>query len=274
MSVGVPALDADHKTLINLINNLQRSIGDEEEFATVGSVLMALDDYVEHHFAREARMMEVCRYPSLSAHVAMHRRLSAQVREFQQAYEADPTAVRARKCLAFLNKWLIEHICSTDMDYRGWVIGHADALSAAESVVMTGPRTATSLDWRSLKVLVVDDNQNFCQIMRTILEGVGVMETRVVADVEAAKAALLGKAVDILVADWHVGRDSGLDLIAWLRAQPGLARLPVLVLSGHERLSNRDVALGAGADEFMEKPISARGLLICLSKLMRKGREG
>jgi len=31
------------------------------------------------------------------------------------------------------------------------------------------------------------------------------------------------------------------------------------------------VALNAGADEFMEKPISARGLLLCLARLMRKG---
>lgn len=273
MSVGVPVLDADHKTLIGLINNLHRSIGDEEEYATLGSVLQALEEYAEHHFAREERVMEACRYPSLSAHSAMHRRLAAQVRELKAAYDADRSSVRARQCLDFLHKWLIEHICSTDMDYRGWVIGHAEAESAAQSVAMTGARGAVSLDWKSLKVLVVDDNQNFCQVMRTILEGVGVADIRVAADLAAAQAALLGKAVDLVVTDWHVGKESGLDLVAWLRRQPPLADLPVLMLSGHEQVSNRDVALNAGADEFMEKPISARGLLLCLAKLMRKGRE-
>lgn len=272
MSVGVPFLDADHKTLVGLINNLHRSIGDDEEYASVGSVLKALDDYVQHHFAREERVMEVCRYPSLSAHVGMHRRLSTQVRDLQALYEADRTSVRARKCLDFLHKWLIEHICSTDMNYRGWVIGHADGLAAAESVAMTGPRNGASLDWKVLRVLVVDDNQNFAQVMRTILEGVGVGDIRVAADIEAAKAALQGKSVDVVVCDWHVGRESGLDLVAWMRRQPNLAHLPVLVLSGHEMVSNREVALNAGADEFMEKPISARGLLICLAKLMRTGR--
>lgn len=274
MSVGVPVLDADHKTLIGLINNLHRSVGDEEEYATLGSVLKALEDYAEHHFAREERMMEVCRYPAANTHGAMHRRLAQQVRDLKIAYDADRTAVRAKQCLDFLHKWLIEHICSKDMDYRSWAIGHADALAAAESMEITGARANASLDWKTLRVLVVDDNQNFCQVMRTILEGVGIGDIRVAADVDAAKAALQGKNVDVVVADWHVGRESGLDLIIWLRRQPNLAHLPVLMLSGHERVANREVALNAGADDFMEKPISARGLLICLSKLMRKGREG
>lgn len=272
MSVGVPALDADHKTLIGLINALHRSIGDDEEYATLGSVLKALEEYAVHHFVREERVMAACRYPSLSAHTAMHRRLSDQVAALKSAYDADRSAVRARQCLDFLHKWLVEHICSTDMDYRAWVVGHTEALNAADSVSMADRGGSASLDWKSLKVLVVDDNQNFCEVMRAILGGVGVTDIKVAGDVEAARTHLRAKAFDMVVSDWHVGRESGLDLVAWLRAQPALAGLPVLMLSGHEQVSNRDVALNAGADEFMEKPISARGLLICLAKLMRKGR--
>ncbi|MCR6632033.1 MAG: bacteriohemerythrin [Magnetospirillum sp.] len=273
MSVGVPALDADHKTLIGLINNLHRSVGDEEEYATLGSVLQALEEYADHHFAREERVMAACRYPSAETHARMHRRLTQQVRDLRAAYDADRTAVRAKQCLDFLHKWLIEHICSTDMDYRAWVIGHADAASAAGTAALSDQRSSANLDWKTLKVLVVDDNQNFCQVMRTILEGVGVGDIRVAADLAAARAALQGKSVDVVITDWHVGRESGLELVAWLRRQADLAHLPVLMLSGHERVANRDVALNAGADDFMEKPISARGLLICLARLMRKGRE-
>lgn len=271
MSVGVPVLDADHKTLVGLINNLHRSIGDSEEYATLGSVLKALEDYAEHHFAREERVMEVCRYPALAAHANMHRRLAQQVRDLKARYDIDRTAVRAKDCLDFLNKWLIEHICSADMDYRAWVVGHAEALSAAEAVTITGTRPgAASLDWRALRVLVVDDNQNFTQVLRTILEGVGVDDIHTASDLDTARTMLQGTALDVVITDWHVGAENGLDLVAWLRRQPHLAHLPVLMLSGHERISNRDVALDAGADEFMEKPISARGLLICLTRLLRK----
>ncbi|HTH17265.1 MAG TPA: bacteriohemerythrin, partial [Magnetospirillum sp.] len=158
MSVGVPVLDADHKTLIGLINALHRSVGDEEEYATLGSVLKALEDYAAHHFSREERMLAACRYPSMAAHTRMHARLAQQVTELKTAYDGDRTAVRAKQCLDFLHKWLIEHICSTDMDYRAWVVGHQDALDAAETVTITGPRAGSGLDWKSLKVLVVDDN--------------------------------------------------------------------------------------------------------------------
>lgn len=275
MSVGVPVLDADHKTLVGLINDLHRSVGDEEEYATLGSVLKALADYADYHFAREERVMEACRYPALNAHIVMHHKLARQVRDLKTRYDQDQTAVRAKDCLEFLHKWLIEHICSTDMDYRAWVIGHEGAENAAESVSMTGPRAAGGgLDWRSLRILVVDDNQNFCQVMRTILEGVGVRDIRNAHDLSTARSALGAVTVDVVVTDWHVGAESGLDLVAWIRRQPALAPLPVVMLSGHERLASRDVALNAGADEFMEKPISARGLLMCLARLMtRPSRE-
>ncbi|WP_156521059.1 bacteriohemerythrin [Magnetospirillum moscoviense] len=272
MSVGVPVLDADHKTLVGLVNNLHRSIGDAEEYATLGSVLQALQDYADHHFAREERVMEVCRYPSLDTHARIHRRLALEVRELKTRYDGDRSTVRAKDCLDFLHKWLFEHICSTDMDYRAWVVGHPEAASAAESVSLTDSRPGKAqLDWKALRILVVDDNVNFAQIMRTILEGVGVVDIRTAADLDGAKAILAGTELDIVVSDWHVGPESGLDLVAWIRRQPELAKIPVLVLSGHERVASRDVALSAGADEFMEKPISARGLLICLSRLARKG---
>ena len=276
MSVGVPEIDADHKTLVGLINNLYHSIGDDEEYATLGSVLKALEDYAGHHFAREERMMEAARYPAIASHVMAHQRLTRQVLELKDRYDVDRTAVRAKDCLTFLNKWLVDHICTTDMDYRGWLVGHAGAASAGGALSITGPRQgAAGIDWQRLRPLVVDDNVNFCEVMGTILQGVGVECVRTAHDIAVAKAALQAGGIDAVIADWHVGADNGLDLVSWIRSQDGLSRLPVLMLSGHERLANRDIALAAGADEFMEKPISARGLLICLSRLVtRKQRDG
>lgn len=272
MEVGVAVLDADHRTLVGLINDLHRSLGDDEEYATLGSVLKALEEYAEHHFTREERVMQICRYPSAAVHGRMHQRLFAQVRQLKDAYERDRTAVRAKDCLDFLHRWLIEHICSSDMDYRAWVVGHPEALDEAESVSLAGPRGAVNLDWRKLRVLVVDDNLNFSQVVRTILEGVGVRDIGLAAGLDVAKARLQGSPFDVVVTDWHVGSENGLDLVAWIRQRPEVLSLPVLVLSGHEGIASRDIALQAGADEFMEKPISARGLLICLARLMRKER--
>lgn len=272
MSVGVEVLDADHKTLIGLINDLNRSLGDEEEYATLGTVLKALEEYTEHHFAREERVMAACHYPALETHIRLHRHLSQQVHDFRVAYDGDRTTLRAKQCLDFLNQWLIEHICSADMDYRGWVVGMTPAQAAAlENSDMTGPRHE-ALDWSSKRVLVVDDNVNFCQVVCTILAGVGLEKVVVAHSIEAAMTELRGVVPDVMIADWHIGVGNGLDLVTWARHQPSLVGLPVLVLSGREGVASREAALTAGADDFMEKPVSARGLLICLGRLLRRER--
>ena len=269
MSVGVPMLDSDHKTLLGLINHLHRSIGDQEEHAAVGSVLQALQDYVAHHFAREEKMLEACRYPLLPQHHDTHGGFAERVDGLMARYDEDKSSVRARDCLNFLNSWLINHICTADMNYRAWVIGHPGAMAAAADLSMTGSRKAEVLDWTRLRVLVVDDNVNFAEILCTILGGVGVSNLVMAHDLAAAKDALGSGPWDLLIADWHVGVESGLDLVKWVRrGPPDLADLPILMLSGHERLTNRDAALLAGANEFMEKPISARTLLIGLGRLL------
>lgn len=269
MSVGVPLLDSDHKTLIGLINHLNRSIGDEEEYAAVGSVLLALEEYAAHHFAREEKMMEASRYPLTDQHNATHRGFGEKVRALKSRYDEDRTSVRGRDCLAFLNSWLIDHICTTDMNYRSWVIGHPGAEAAAQRVTLPGGRTAGQVEWSRLRVLLVDDNLNFCEILRTILGSVGVGRILVAHDLEAAKAVIAGERLDVVVSDWHIGSESGLDLVKWIRrGPPDQAGMPLLILSGHERMTNRDLALLAGADEFMEKPISARSLLLAVARLV------
>ncbi|RAU22736.1 hemerythrin [Paramagnetospirillum kuznetsovii] len=269
MSVGVPMLDADHKTLIGLINLLQRSIGDREEYVAVYSVLGSLQDYAAQHFAREEGMMRASRCPQLDLHQRTHAGFSQQVADLKERYEENRTSVRARECLRFLNDWLVNHICTTDMNYRAWVVGNEGAKAAGDKVTRASEGRTREL--RSLSILVVDDNVNFSEVLVTILGSAGIDRIAVTHDIATAKSALVGRPVDLLISDWHVGAESGLDLVKWVRqGPPELAAMPILMLSGHERLVNRDLALLAGADEFMEKPVTARGLLICLSRLAVK----
>ncbi len=273
MTVGIAEIDSDHKTLIRLTNDLHRAIGDDEEYAIVGSVLRALEEYARHHFNREELVLAAVQYPQLPGHAEAHGRLSRQVQALRERYDGDRVTVRAKECLILLNKWLIDHICTTDMDYRGWVVGQA-GLDAARDSLSLGGRSGAGLDWKALRLLLVDDSRNFCEVFRTILEGVGVRSIATAHDLATAQAALAGCTFDVVVCDWHVGREDGLDLVVWLRGHAQLATLPILMLSGRERAVNADIALAAGADDFMEKPISARGLLICLARLLaRKERD-
>lgn len=274
MSVGVPILDADHRILIGLINHLHRSIGDDEEFAAVGSVLGALKEYAANHFDREERMMQACRFPALASHRRTHAGFVGEVETLLCRYEADQTSVRARDCLTFLNRWLIDHICTSDMGYRTYLIGHREAQDAGgDRPLVGGPDGEVSAGWRRVRVLVVDDNLNFREILSTILGAAGIDDVTMVQGLDEARAALMGGGVDLVILDWHIGQESGLDLVRWLRSLDGAAAaLPVLMLSAYEGLDRRGVALAAGADEFMSKPITAGSLLDCLARLVAPAR--
>jgi hemerythrin-like metal-binding protein len=277
MSVGVPILDADHRILIGLINLLQRSIGDAEEYAAVGSVLGALKEYAANHFDREERMMQACRFPALASHRLTHAGFVGEVEQLLRRYEADQTSVRARDCLTFLNRWLIDHICTSDMGYRISLIGHREALEAGGvgPLVVTSPLPdgEPNVDWRRLRVLVVDDNLNFREILSTILGAAGIGGVAMVQGLDEARAALMEGGFGLVILDWHIGAESGLDLVRWLRLSDGpAATLPVLMLSAYEGSERRDVALAAGADDFMSKPITASSLLDCLARLVVQSR--
>ncbi|MBI5163115.1 MAG: response regulator, partial [Magnetospirillum sp.] len=233
-------------------------------------VLKALEDYAVYHFDREERVLAACAYPGLTSHSAFHRRMAEEVRQLKSRYDADRSTVQARDFLAFLNRWLIEHICSTDMDYRTSVVGHDAAVAAAAEVTMTPSRPGSNgLDWSSLKVLVVDDNRTFCKLLCTILEGVGVTASKVAHDLPTAKAAAEATRPDVVLVDWRVGREDGLDLVRWLRTPPLPIPPPtVVVLSGYEEARASTAALAAGADAFLEKPVSARVLLVSVAGLL------
>ena len=52
-SVGIDLLDADHKVLISLINQIDEAIRSSEPVELVRRVLDALLDYTDYHFSRE-----------------------------------------------------------------------------------------------------------------------------------------------------------------------------------------------------------------------------
>ncbi|MES9883051.1 MAG: bacteriohemerythrin [Sedimenticola sp.] len=115
-SVGVAALDEDHKELIRLLDKFQTAYdyhtGDEFERATLDELVT----YTKNHFAHEEGVMEEHGYPAFEEHKAKHREMALQVEGFLQDYEK-----RGHEALgelsSFLFRWLIEHIEGTDKEY-------------------------------------------------------------------------------------------------------------------------------------------------------------
>ena len=101
---------------------------------------------------------------------------------------------------------------------------------------------------------VVEDNRDTAVLLRDLLVAEGY-EVESVPTGEAALAALeRTPEMDLLVLDLMLPGMSGYEVIERMRARPGLATTPILVLSALSSPSARIRGLRDGADDYMTKP--------------------
>lgn len=122
-SVGVELIDADHQLLVSLINQLDDAMSAGAGADTVGSVLNVLIEYTETHFGREELLMEKGGYPELAPHKREHTKLTGQVRQIVDRYNAGDTGSVDNEVMDFLKTWLTGHILGVDRKYTPYVSG-------------------------------------------------------------------------------------------------------------------------------------------------------
>lgn len=115
-SVGIEAIDNDHKRLLNLINQLQTAAHYQTGQQFEQEALDALVDYTKHHFKREEDLMDTHGYPDFEPHKAQHREMIGRVNEMLEDYQHNPQE-GLEETVQFLKKWLINHINGTDQAY-------------------------------------------------------------------------------------------------------------------------------------------------------------
>lgn len=114
LSIEVDEIDEDHKKLINICNILNHAVTEGESPEYLAAVLEELVNCTVWHFSHEERLMLKHGYEGMEEHKAIHRELIKSVRELQQRIlEADKTMTG--EDIAFLERWLTEHILTEDM---------------------------------------------------------------------------------------------------------------------------------------------------------------
>ena len=72
-----------------------------------------------------------------------------------------------------------------------------------------------------------------------------------------------------MLLDLNMPKKSGFDVLVWLRAQPGIKRLPVYILTASNRAEDVDIAFQLGATGFLVKPSTLElltSMLRCLTE--------
>ncbi len=120
-------------------------------------------------------------------------------------------------------------------------------------------------------LLVEDDPNDVLLIQRAFRKAKLISPVQVVKDGEAAVAYLTGQGsfADrqrypmpvLIVLDLKLPRKSGLEVLAWLQQQPGLKRLPVVVLTTSKEAADINRAYDLGANSYLVKPVAFDALL-------------
>ncbi len=104
------------------------------------------------------------------------------------------------------------------------------------------------------RILVVEDNQLNLELLCDWLEAEGY-EVLSATDLQAGTTAVQTQQPHLVLLDVKLGDEDGLSLVAWIREQPNLLRIPVLAVTAHAMLTDQERILHAGCNAWIPKPV-------------------
>jgi Response regulator containing CheY-like receiver, AAA-type ATPase, and DNA-binding domains len=121
---------------------------------------------------------------------------------------------------------------------------------------------------KNLKFLVVDDFSTMRRIVKNLLNDLGYANVTEADDGNTALPILQAGGIDFLVTDWNMPGMPGLDLLKAVRADPKLAKMPVLMLTAEAKREQIIEAAQAGVNGYVIKPFTAITLKEKIDKIL------
>ena len=119
-----------------------------------------------------------------------------------------------------------------------------------------------------LRFLVVDDFSTMRRIVKNLLQELGYPNVQEADDGNTALPMLQAGGFDFLVTDWNMPGMPGLDLLKAVRADPKLAKMPVLMLTAEAKREQIIEAAQAGVNGYVIKPFTAVTLKEKIDKIL------
>lgn len=118
------------------------------------------------------------------------------------------------------------------------------------------------------RILVVDDEESLCEILKFNLEREGY-DVTTATSAEEALALELGE-LDLVILDVMMGELSGFGLARILRKRSETATLPIIFCSALDNEEDKIKGLDIGADDYISKPFSIAEVLARVRSVLRR----
>lgn len=120
------------------------------------------------------------------------------------------------------------------------------------------------------RILLVDDDINLLQMVKLMLQRVG---HDVTTSKDGEEGIVLAGQVqpDLAIIDVMMPGLSGYDVVRRLRESPRTARIPVIILTARSQPMDKHMALEAGANAFLSKPVTVQELVDRVNAVLRAG---
>lgn len=121
------------------------------------------------------------------------------------------------------------------------------------------------------RILVVDDEESLCEILKFNLEREGY-EVTTALDAEEVLTMDIGS-YDLMILDIMMGELSGFGLARILRKRPETATTPIIFCSALDSEADKIKGLDIGADDYISKPFSVAEVMARVRSVLRRSKR-
>jgi DNA-binding response OmpR family regulator len=122
------------------------------------------------------------------------------------------------------------------------------------------------------KIMVVDDDEEFTKLYKSVLQMAGYDTTAINQSTAAIEMAYLIKP-DIFVIDLMMPDIDGFQLCRMLRKDPNFNRTPIIIVTALNDEDSKMVAMGAGASDYLTKPFHIDVLKSRIDSLLERVKQ-
>ena len=157
------------------------------------------------------------------------------------------------------------------MRRRGRVGYPAETL---EIGIAMAPPSPGGYRFERLSVMVIDDNPHMLDLISEVLRGLSIRRVIRLTDAAEAFKHMMSDPVDLIVLNHVMDNLNGLEFARLVRSGEGSPDtfVPIIMVTGYGDAATVRAARDAGVNEFLAKPISARGLYARILEVIDKPR--